>query len=347
MMNRLFFQFINQKNRLILYRLLSDLIDDGIPVFDALVLVKNEGGQSVYGRNFIKSLDRIIFNMKTVSSVTKALDGIIPPQDLTVLNAAEQSGQLSNGLRMLVSMIEKNNNISSLLKKSLLTPTILVIVVLFVIMGYSLQVFPTFLGVLPITQWPEVTRALYTFGIYLSNGGLITIFISSIVIGFFVWISMPLMSGKVRNEMLDKIPPYNYYKEIQVGLFLRMLSTLMLNGVPMVDSISLIQERASIWLKSHLSLFETNMKKGVSYKEALNTGFLTNEMLLTIALYANLDSFSLTVKKMSDISEIKIIGDIEKLSGILKNISLIMLAGSVIWIFGAIFSLVDKLGSGF
>lgn len=144
MMNRLFFQFINQKNRLILYRLLSDLIDDGIPVFDALVLVKNEGGQSVYGRNFIKSLDRIIFNMKTVSSVTKALDGIIPPQDLTVLNAAEQSGQLSNGLRMLVSMIEKNNNISSLLKKSLLTPTILVIVVLFVIMGYSLQVFPTF-----------------------------------------------------------------------------------------------------------------------------------------------------------------------------------------------------------
>lgn len=50
---------------------------------------------------------------------------------------------------------------------------------------------------------------------------------------------------------------------------------------------------------------------------------------------------------MSDISEIKIIGDIEKLSGILKNISLIMLAGSVIWIFGAIFSLVDKLGSGF
>ncbi|ELJ8631445.1 type II secretion system F family protein, partial [Vibrio cholerae] len=33
------------------------------------------------------------------------------------------------------------------------------------------------------------------------------------------------------------------------------------------------------------------------------------------------------------------------LAGVMKNISLITLALSVIWIFGAIFSLVDKLSS--
>ena len=347
MMKISFFQYISLNHRLILYTLLADLLDDGIPLYTAIISMQNEEGEKVYGKRFIKRLGTIVDKMKSSSSVSDVLTGIVPPQDLTVINAAEKSGQLSKGMRMLISMIEKNNEIIVLLRKSLITPIVLIIVVLLVIMGYSIQVFPTFLGVLPIDSWPNVTKNLYGFGTYLSEGGIITILVFSTVFVFIIRMSMPLLKGNFRNRYLDRIPPYNYYKLLQLGLFLRMLSSLMLNGVPMMDSLNLMKERASPWLGYHLQKFMDNMKLGKSYKEALDTGLLTDEMLLTVNIYSGLDSFSETVKKMAYKCDVKILLDIETLSGLLKNVSLIVLASSVIWIFGAIFSLVDKLGSGF
>ncbi|WP_269748185.1 type II secretion system F family protein [Enterovibrio coralii] len=218
-MKNLFFQYLSRKGRLELYKLLADLIDDGVPLYNALQMLKNKEGEKVYGKTFIKKMDIIIGNMKKSSSVTDALVGLVPPQDLMVINSAEESAQLSSGLRTLVEMIEKNDEISSALKKSLMAPIILFSVVLFVIMGYSLQVFPTFLGVLPFEQWPGVTKSLYSFGEYLANGGMVVIFGVAIGISIIVYSSMPILKGRFRNEVLDKIPPYNYYRVIQLGLF--------------------------------------------------------------------------------------------------------------------------------
>ncbi len=341
-----FFQYISQSQRLILYNLIADLLDDGVPLYDAISLICNDDGERVYGRSFIKKLSIIMDKMKSSSSVTDVLAGLVPPQDLTVLNAAERSGQLAQGLRMIISMVEKNNELVSKLRQSLISPVMLFIIVLLVIMGYSLQVFPTFLGVLPLKNWPAVTQSLYGFGVYLSNGGFITILVVSAIVITLIRLSMPFLSGAIRSRFIDKIPPYNYYRVIQLGVFLRMLSTLMLNNVPMVDAFNLMKERASPFMTYHLNAFTQNMKSGRSYKESLDTGFLTNEMLLTVNVYAGMDSFSETVKKMAEKCDIKIKNDIETLSGILKNLSLVTLSVSVVWIFGAIFSLVDKLGSG-
>lgn len=342
-----FFQYLSQKHRLVLYTLVADLMDDGVPLYTAITLMQNKEGEKVYGKYFIKNLGIINDKMKSSSSVADVLASVVPPQDLSVINAAEKSGQLSHGLRMLVFMIEKNNQIIALLRQSLITPIVLIIVVLFVIMGYSLQVFPTFLTVLPIKEWPQVTKTLYNFGIYLSNGGMITIFIFATIAVTLIRLSMPLFTGIIRTKILDKIPPYNYYRLLQLGLFLRMLSTLMLNGIPIMDALVLMKKRSTPWLGNHLQKFITNMKSGRSYKESLDTGFLTDEMLLTVNVYAGLDSFSETVKKMAEKCDQKILENIKSLSGILKHISMITLASSVIWIFSAIFSLVDKLGSGF
>ncbi len=212
-------------------------------------------------------------------------------------------------------------------------------------MGYSLNVFPTFVAVLSVDKWPQVTQALYFFGNYLAAGGMITILVMAFLIVMGVRLSMPLLKGSVRTRFLDPFPPYSYYRLIQLGLFLRMLSTLLLNGIPMVEALDLMKERASPFLAYHLGIFTGNMKVGRNYNDSFESGFLTHEMLLTVKIYAGMDSFSETVKKMAEHCDSQILGQIDKLSGILKNLSLVTLALSVVWIFGAIFSLVDKLGT--
>ncbi len=163
-----FFQYLSQKNRLVIYNILADLLDDGIPLYTALTLIQNDEGEKVYGTAFIKKLRIIVDKMKSSSSVTDVLTGLVPPQDLTVINAAEKSGQLAQGMRMLVTMLEKNTELIALLRQALISPVVLFIIVLFVIAGYALEVFPTFVGVLPVNQWPQVTQSLYGFGNYLA-----------------------------------------------------------------------------------------------------------------------------------------------------------------------------------
>ncbi len=124
-----FFQYISTNHRKKLYNLLADLLDDGVPLFDALNLIASDG-EKVYGLRFIKNLNTIISKMKSSSSVTDVLNGLVPPQDITVINAAERSGQLSQGLRMLIAMVEKNAEIVTTLRNALIMPIMLFIVVL-------------------------------------------------------------------------------------------------------------------------------------------------------------------------------------------------------------------------
>ena len=123
-----------------------------------------------------------------------------------------------------------------------------------------------------------------------------------------------------------------------------MLSALMINGIPLADAVNLLKAHASPWMHSHLCKMSDNMKAGRNYKESLDTGLLTHELLMTINVYSGLDSFTETVNKMSDKLEIRIISDVTA-TVVLKNTALIFLALAISWVFIAIFSLVDKLGS--
>ena len=215
-MNLSFFKYISQKNRLVLYKLLLDLLNDGVPLYEALLLISGDEGRRVYGNRFVNKLTQLIGKMKTSSSITEVLTGFVPHEELLVLNASERSGQLNNGLSILITLIEKNRKITQLLFRALITPVVLFFVVLILILGYSQSVFPTFESVVPVSKWPIVTQNLYGFGGFLAAGGIFYITLFCGFLTLMVWTSMPVIRGSFRANVLDKIPPFNYYRTFQL-----------------------------------------------------------------------------------------------------------------------------------
>ena len=67
------------------------------------------------------------------------------------------------------------------------------------------------------------------------------------------------------------------------------------------------------------------------------------EELLNISLYAELPSFNDVLRSVSERSRERIQEYIKKLSGLLKNLATIVLGGCVIWVFIALFALMDTL----
>ncbi|MGL4381128.1 MAG: type II secretion system F family protein [Vibrio sp.] len=345
MMNIKFTRYIKQAERLKLYNLLIDMIEDNIPFYTAMNVVINEG-KGVYSSSFIKKITLIASTMKESNSLADAFNGHIPNDELVLIRTAEVSGQLSEGLKTLINLVESNEKIKSILVKALVTPVILFLVVLFVIAGYSVNVFPTFLNVLPITKWPEVTSNLYHFGSYLYNGGIVVIVLFTIALTFVIKTLQPRLFGIVRR-VLDKTPLFYYYNRIQTAIFLNTLSALMLNNIPLTDALIIYAKNSSPWMRKHLEKMMHKMKSDSNYKNAFDVGLLSPSSLLVISIYSSLDTFSQTMKKLADKEQLLVINDVEKLASILKQCSTITLACSVIWIFTAIYSLVDKLGSGF
>jgi len=335
-----------KKQRLFLYKFCADMIRTELPLYDSLVKLQLEG-KSLLGAGFAKNIANLTHNMKAGlkgASIAVMFEGLVPQSELSVINAAEQSGSLADGFMTLVNVINYNSELKSKLISAVLFPVIMIILSLIVIAGYSMKVFPAFEGVVPVSKWPGITQSLYSFGNALVAGLWIYILIVISAIVFFIKMVISNVSGKLRNQVLDRILPFSTYKQIVGSIFLNNLALMLKNGIPLNDGLGIILLNSNRWLKHHINIMRENMATGLGYGEALNTGLFGPETLLNISLYAELPSFNEVLSSVSAKSREHVQEYIKKLSGLLKSLSTLILGGCVVWVFAALFALSDTLG---
>ncbi|MGG8471960.1 type II secretion system F family protein [Rahnella sp. PAMC25617] len=335
-----------KKQRLFLYKFCADMIRTELPLYDSLVKLQLEG-KSLLGAGFAKNIANLTHNMKAGlkgASIAVMFEGLVPQSELSVINAAEQSGSLADGFMTLVNVINYNSELKSKLISAVLFPVIMIILSLIVIAGYSMKVFPAFESVVPVSKWPGITKSLYTFGNSLVAGLWVYIIIVIAAVVFTIKMVISNFSGPLRNKFLDRILPFSTYKQIVASVFINNLALMLKNGIPLNDGLAIILLNSNRWLKHHINNMRENMANGLGYGEALNTGLFGPETLLNISLYAELPSFNEVLSSVSAKSREHVQEYIKKLSGLLKSLSTLILGGCVVWVFAALFALSDTLG---
>ena len=245
--------------------------------------------------------------------------------------------------KLLLEFDEIRNKIVS----AMMVPIIMFAVTLVVIAGYATNVFPTFVSFLPVIRWPGTTQMLYEFGNSLAGGLWLHILIGMAIATFLTAFAARTVTGNVRNNVLDKIVPFNYVREVEASLFLSNMSSLLDSKVPFNDGLKLLSDTKNRWLKWHIRQMEARMKTGMEYKKALDTGLLNKRILLTIAIYSDLPNFADVMKKLAEEANKGVHNKVSGLAGGMKIVSLLTLAGVVIWIFVSVFALVEVLSSSF
>lgn len=337
-------KIIKKANRLELYEILADLLSDNIPVHNALVKIQQDG-KNVYSKSFTSNIDLIIQRMSATASLHETLDGLIPRDELVFIRVGEESGDIINVLYLLKKKIENLDAIRSKIKGAMFTPVLLFAAALIVITGYSLKVFPTFETILPVKTWPAITSNLYSFGLAIYHG-LWLYLIAGLVTLYFIYLFLSrTLTGTMRDRYLDRVVPFNYYKLISTVEFLQTLSILLSSGVPLNESIDIVKGQSNRWMGSHLEFMRLEIAKGATYNEIFSSGLLDKKIVLTMSIYSELPDFGAVLRKLSETGNANLNVKVDKLAGYLKSGSLLILASSVVWIFGAIFSLVDKLST--
>ncbi|TKK18836.1 type II secretion protein F [Enterobacter cancerogenus] len=331
-----------KKQRLYIYQFCADMVRAGLPLFDSLQKLQQEG-RPLLGKSFSDKLADVLMKMKQETSVSSVFSGMVPNTELSVITAAEKSGSLADGFTTLVSVIRYNDEIRKKIIGAITFPLIMMSLSLVVIAGYAMKVFPAFASVVPVEKWPGVTQNLFYFGTALYNGLWLKMLIGFVLLVVIIKIAMANLSGSIRNRIFDRIVPFSTYRQLASSIFLNNLSLMLSNSIPLTDSLSIIRLNANRWMRWHLDVMIDNMARGMHYSKALSSGLMGTEELLNISLYAELPSFNEVLLAVSDRARERIQEYIKKLSGLLKNLATVVLGGCVIWVFIALFSLMDTL----
>lgn len=332
----------SKNQRFYIYQFCADMIKAELPIYDSIIKLQTEG-KALLGAGFVKKLQLFLDKMSTTESVSGVFEGFVPREELGVIYSSEKSGSLADGFLSIVATMKFEQQLRSQLIKAVTFPLIMLCLALLVIGGYAVKVFPAFERVIPTNRWPGITQVLYTFGTQLAHGLWIYLLVVFVVLVILIRLVMHNFTGKVRNNLLDRVLPFSSYKRMSASLFLNSLSSMLRNSIPLNESLEVIRLNANRWMSSHLAIMRNNMALGQPYGKAMNTGLLGPRELLNISLYSSLPSFYDVLLEVSEKAKRDIAESIERLAGMLRSLATLVLGGCVVWVFGALYALSDSI----
>lgn len=214
------------------------LIKAGLPILKGLDLLADRLTDPKLGKH-IQSVREAVRNGAMLSDAFRA-EGVFPPVYVTSVLAGEKSGSLAEVLERYIAYQKLSLAVRKKLLLSLIYPSALLMLTIGLIVFLITYVVPNFAKLYESmqAQLPQMTLILIavatTARSYVAVGFLALV---AAVLGFRVW-SRTEKAGaridrlKMRTPVLGEI-----WLKYQVAQFSRVLSTLLVGGIPLVHAL--------------------------------------------------------------------------------------------------------------
>ncbi|OIN82951.1 type II secretion system F family protein [Francisella sp. TX07-6608] len=331
-----FFSFI----RVEFYEQLAALLKADIAMYDALTLMraKYQTHKRLFKSYWLerKILDDMIYRVSSgygSLSLAELLEGLVPNSDLVIL--AVDSRKSIDALDKVTAMMAKFNKLRLEVAKMFFTPvaSLLLMVVLIFMANYF--VFPILLQIKSLNDLPEMTYNLYVFCHFFADH-LLAISNILVILSVIIISSLANFTGFTRS-ILDKLPPYNIYKQIMATSFLISLSLLLQSGDDFFTAIGKIKTRSSNYLSGFLIKIHERIGLGDRSGEALASVNLFNQRTqIYIEILDQAQALSQGISNLTDRSVDMQIRSIKRLLSIISTVLLFAVIIFGLWFYVAI-----------
>lgn len=252
--------------------------------------------------------------------------------EIMLIRSGEETGKIDLALSRTIGMMEKMIGMKKAVKAEITYPIVLFIMLFVIVIGFAKFMLPILTQFGDPEEWDIIAQALYYFSTWMSDNW---IFVVLFVMGFIQLISysLPRFTGPIRDS-LDKIPPYSIYKSIQSGILLISVGSLMQSGIPFRKALENIREEATPYLKLKIEEIIENIDRGMDNGKSINTKFI-GKIGDDIEDYASGANIEAAMEKLGDNAINDTLETIKTQSSIARIISIALVAGFVLWIYGA------------
>jgi len=252
-------------------RQLSTMISSGLPLVEALRILKNQSGASLK-----PIIDKVLTEVEGGSSLADAIEtssGGFTKVYIAMVRAGESAGVLDQVLKKLADNLDKQREFKSKTKGAMVYPIIIMIAM--VVIGVIMMVFVV----------PKLTAMYKDFGaelplptkILLGTSDAIIkywfIFLSVLGGGFFMFSNWARteIGGLVLEQITFKIPIWGKLKkDIILTDFARTISVLLGAGIPILDALNIVSDTlGSMVYGAEVKQAAIYVEKGISLAEAI------------------------------------------------------------------------------
>lgn len=331
----------NTDFRVRLYKKLASGMENGIKDIDII-----ENLQKRYEKKNLKdpiavALREINKQARSNGNMAMALKPWVTNEEMAIIESGYASGNVPDAMRLAVKIIVSSAYMKSTIKKALTYPALLLVATVGVVWFIGTNVVPSITeSVGNMATWSAQAQSLFSLADFVQSNaflyGIGSMFVLAILISKTLSSSWNSVGLAWLRRMLDKLPPWSIYKEVQGASFMISLSSMLASGITMHTALIRIANNSSDWTKHRITQIILAQNRGNSdIGDAMhNTGynFPDYETIEDVRFYQNLDNLE---KVLYDIGESNIdrtIDRIQKAAGLINFFALMTMISMVFWI---------------
>jgi len=258
---------IPNKEILIFTKIMSTMLKSGISIMDALKL-SLEQTKNKYMKKFIVSAIEAVNKGEQISTVFEK-DKNFDEVAVSLIKAGESTGRLDNFFLKLNDMQQKSADIRSKLKKAMMYPLTVFIIVILVTIFMLIKVVPIFQKMYESmgAQLPTPTRVVVSMSEFCTDplrGGATLIFI----IVFFITAKILVKKSKKIRRMVDKfyisIPIIgNIIIKAKLARFSMVMQNLSAAGVNIIEMLDIAKmSMGNLYLSESIERIQRGVYSG-------------------------------------------------------------------------------------
>lgn len=251
-------------------RQLATMVDAGIPIIHSLNALKDQ----VVHPTFKKTLDQIESDIQHGSGLSAAFSkhpNVFDTLFVNMVKVGESGGVLSAVLERISGYMEKSLKLQRKVKSALIYPAVVVSMAIIITVVLLVKVVPTFTSIYASLghELPAMTQLLVNISNMLKSFlWLIIIIIGAIGYLLKQWHKTDKGAVAIDGFVL-KMPIFGeLLRKVAVSRFTRTLATLMQSGVPILESLDIVQKTIG---NRVLELVIDHVKNNVREGESIST----------------------------------------------------------------------------
>lgn len=278
------------------------------------------------------------------TKLSTAISSWVSPEEMMILAAGEQSGEIEKALESINRIIESKKKVSKAVVGGTVYPIFLCSMAIYVLTILGNDIVPAFERSAPNIRWTGVSAFMVDIANFVQNWlvYVIVALVSGVTI-FFV--SLPRFDGKIRVK-LDRYPPYSIYRIIQGSSWLISFAALIEAGVRMEKAMEQMASQSSPWLRNRINATLRQIRSGYSTGESLaRTGyeFPDREIIDDLAVYSSLSGFNQALQIIGNEWIEEAVTSITARMNIIFIISIMFVASVVLLMVSGLFSMQEQV----
>ncbi len=269
---------IKLHDKIIFIKNLGSMLDAGLAISRALAVIEKQTRQKKF-KDIVAAINKNISQGHTLSDSMKEYPVVFTPLMTSMVRAGEESGSLSQSLKVVSTQMETSYQLSRKIKGALMYPGIIVCAM--IIIGFFMLTFvvPTLSATFKElnAELPTSTKIIMGLSDFLKDHFILAILIIAIA-GILAYFGLKSTKGKRMMDFvvlhMPIISPIT--KEINSARTARTLASLLAAGVDVVVATRITAEVIqNSYYKEILAIVEQKIQKG----EPIATVFNEHEKL--------------------------------------------------------------------